>query len=29
MTNYKDLVVWQKSILLVTDIYKLTKFFPK
>ena len=29
MTNYKDLVVWQKAIQLVTDIYKLTKTFPK
>lgn len=29
MTNYKDLVVWQKAIQLVTDIYKLTKIFPK
>ena len=29
MSNYKELVVWQKAILLVTDIYKLTKIFPK
>ena len=29
MSNYKELVVWQKAILLVTDIYKLTKTFPK
>ena len=29
MSNYKELVVWQKSIQLVTDIYKLTKIFPK
>ena len=28
MSNYKDLLVWQKSIQLVTDIYKLTKTFP-
>lgn len=28
MSNYKELVVWQKAILLVTDIYKLTKTFP-
>ena len=29
MSNYKELVVWQKAIQLVTDIYKLTKTFPK
>lgn len=29
MSSYKELVVWQKSIQLVTDVYKLTKFFPK
>lgn len=29
MSSYKDLFVWQKSIQLVTDIYKLTKVFPK
>lgn len=29
MSNYKELVVWQKAIQLVTDIYKLTKFFQK
>ncbi|HEY9586335.1 MAG TPA: four helix bundle protein [Candidatus Paceibacterota bacterium] len=28
-TFYKDLVVWQKSIELVSDIYKITKNFPK
>jgi four helix bundle protein len=27
--SYKDLLVWQKSIDLVGDIYKLTKKFPK
>ena len=27
--SYKDLTVWQKSIELVTLIYKLTKLFPK
>lgn len=26
--NYKNLIVWQKSILLVKDIYLLTKNFP-
>jgi four helix bundle protein len=27
--SYKDLIVWQKSVELVTDIYKLTERFPK
>ena len=27
-STYKDLIVWQKSIALVTDIYSLTKTFP-
>ncbi len=27
--SYKDLRVWQKSIELVTEIYKLTEKFPK
>jgi len=27
--THKDLVGWQKSITLVTTLYKLTKFFPK
>ena len=29
LKSYKDLLVWQKSILLVEEIYKLTKVFPK
>ncbi len=29
MQTYKDLIVWQKSITLVTDLYKLTEKFPK
>lgn len=29
MSSYKELSVWQKSIQLVIDIYKLTKTFPK
>ncbi|OGI85662.1 hypothetical protein A3A01_01790 [Candidatus Nomurabacteria bacterium RIFCSPLOWO2_01_FULL_39_17] len=29
MNTYKDLTVWQKSIELVTEIYELTKKFPK
>ncbi len=28
ITTYKDLIVWQKSIQLVTEIYALTKTFP-
>ncbi|OIQ00429.1 four helix bundle protein [Candidatus Wirthbacteria bacterium CG2_30_54_11] len=27
--SYKDLIVWQKAIDLVTDIYQVTKHFPK
>lgn len=27
--NYKDLIVWQKSIDLVVEIYKTTKDFPR
>ena len=27
--SYKDLIVWRKSIDLVTELYKLTKKFPK
>lgn len=29
MGNYKELIVWQKSVDLVTDIYSCTKSFPK
>ncbi|MDO8604544.1 MAG: four helix bundle protein [bacterium] len=29
MQSYKDLLVWQKSISLVTDIYHITEKFPK
>jgi len=29
MKDYKELIVWQKSIDFVEDIYKLVKFFPK
>jgi four helix bundle protein len=28
ISSYKDLIAWQKSIALVTDIYMLTKSFP-
>jgi four helix bundle protein len=27
--SYKELIVWQKSIQLVTDLYELTEKFPK
>src|SRR5713101_9488402 len=27
--SYRDLVVWQKSMQLVTDIYKTTRAFPR
>ena len=27
--SYQDLIVWQKSVLLVTDIYTITKTFPQ
>ncbi len=29
MTSYKELIVWQKSILLVKDLYQATGVFPK
>lgn len=29
MQSYKELTVWQKSIALVTSLYKLTDTFPK
>ncbi|HEY4497091.1 MAG TPA: four helix bundle protein [Candidatus Paceibacterota bacterium] len=29
MKSYKELIVWQKSVELVEEIYKLTPFFPK
>ncbi len=29
MNSYKDLIVWQKAIELVVDIYTLTDQFPK
>ncbi|WP_262696593.1 four helix bundle protein [Chryseobacterium sp. G0186] len=29
MANCKDLLVWQKSIDFVTEIYKIAEFFPK
>lgn len=27
--SYKDLIIWQKSILLIEKIYQLTRIFPK
>ena len=29
INSYRDLVVWQKGIELVVEIYTLTKYFPK
>jgi four helix bundle protein len=29
INTYKDLIVWQKSIVLVTSVYALTKSFPQ
>lgn len=29
MANFKELLVWQKAILFVTDIYKVTEYFPE
>ncbi|MCD1118862.1 four helix bundle protein [Chryseobacterium turcicum] len=29
MGNYKELIVWHKSVDLVTEIYSYTKYFPK
>ena len=28
MKSYRDLIVWQKSMILVVDVYKLSKSFP-
>lgn len=29
MRNYRDLMVWQKSMALVTEVYSITRLFPK
>ena len=29
MKTYRDLVVWQKSMVLVTEVYEISKKFPK
>ena len=29
INSYKDLIVWQKSMDLVVEVYKLTELFPK
>jgi len=29
INSYKDLIVWQKSFILVGEIYRLTNIFPK
>ncbi len=28
MKTFRELIVWQKSIILVTGIYKVSKLFP-
>lgn len=28
MNSYKELIVWQKSVELVVEIYRITKIFP-
>ncbi|MCC7238384.1 MAG: four helix bundle protein [Planctomycetia bacterium] len=29
LRNYRDLVVWQKSMVLVTNVYLITRLLPK
>ena len=29
MRNYRDLIVWQKSMVLVTEVYSITRLLPK
>ena len=29
MESYRDLIVWQKSMLLVKEIYSIVRFLPK
>jgi len=29
MSTFRDLLIWHKSMLLVTEIYQTTTFFPK
>ena len=29
VASYRDLIAWQKSVLLVTDLYNLTRSFPR
>ncbi|RJQ14300.1 MAG: four helix bundle protein, partial [Nitrospiraceae bacterium] len=29
MKNYRELIVWQKSMALVTEVYSITRLFPK
>jgi four helix bundle protein len=29
MSTYRELLIWQKSMILVTEVYSLTKTFPK
>lgn len=29
VNSYRDLIIWQKSMSLVTEVYALTRIFPK
>lgn len=29
MSTFRDLIIWQKSMLLVTEVYQITTVFPK
>jgi hypothetical protein len=29
MSTFRDLLIWQKSMTIVTEIYQLTSLFPK
>lgn len=29
LNSYKDLIIWQKAMALVKEVYRLTKYFPK
>ncbi len=29
MSTFRDLLIWQKSMALVTEVYQLTNLFPK
>jgi four helix bundle protein len=29
LSTFRDLLIWQKSMILVTEVYQLTNYFPK